>query len=143
MNDIERKPMQLNTIIVPEEGQIDRPIPDRLCADKNSQFHIADCPLVRISVDGIEFTGRVLEYCISSGWAMVLKVDKDTGDPIPGKKGRPSFTTKRGKVVVWWGGEPVPPGAIAEGSPVCDMQYVFPTGETAPRQDPTKKPTIQ
>lgn len=103
-----------------------RIVPDRLSSASTSPYFVKNHPLVRISVNGIEYTGRVLEYCISAGWAMVLKVDDKTNDPLPGKKGRPKYGMKRGSVIVWFASDPVPEGAILVGTDQPTEQHVLP-----------------
>lgn len=89
-------------------------IPDRLCGYKDSPFYQDPMPDVRVTVNGVEFTGRVVEYCISSGWAKVLYADAN-GQPmkaIKSGRSRPSCKMKHGTVVVWRSCDPVPAGAI-------------------------------
>jgi hypothetical protein len=102
-----------------------RPVPDRLCAEKTSSFYIANHPLVRISVNGIEFTGRVLEYCISKGWAKVINVKEDGSAMQSVRGGRVSCKMKHGKVVVWFACDLPPEGAIAPGSAMPTEQHLI------------------
>jgi hypothetical protein len=93
-------------------------IPDRLSADSASPYFVKQMPVVRITVDGIEFTGRVLEYCISKGWAKVITIDKETGKAVQSVRGgRASTKMKHGTVVVWRAVDPIPEGALADDQP--------------------------
>lgn len=87
-------------------------IPDHLSAEKNSPFFVQDMPQVRVSVNGVEYTGDVIEYCISAGWAKVWV--KNGGDALRGKRNGFQAKMKRGKVVVWIATDPVPFGALAD-----------------------------
>lgn len=107
-------------------------IPDRLCADSASQFFIKDHPMVRVSVDGVEYTGRVLEYCISSGWAKIITLGPDGKAVASVRGGRASCKMKHGTVVVWLASDPIPPGAITPGTEAPTVQHVLPSNEAAP-----------
>ena len=101
-------------------------VPDRLCAESSSPFFVKDHPLVRVSVDGVEFTGAVLEYCISKGWAKIIRTDPKTGNPIQSVRGgRVSVKMRHGIVQVWLASDPIPPGAILPGSATPTEQHVI------------------
>lgn len=75
-------------------------IPDRLSAFPGPHFH-KDHPPVRITVDGVEYTGRVVEFCVSKGWVRHLVLDDD-GDPIMASDGKSCrIKWKHGRVAVW------------------------------------------
>ena len=93
------------------DDRMTKPIPDHLSGAPSSPYYNKDFLNCRVSIDGIEYTGQVLEYNIPKGWAMVLKLD-DQREPQKGRKKRPSARMKRGKVVVWMPDDPVPEGAL-------------------------------
>lgn len=86
--------------------------PDRLSA-WDGPYHVKDHPLVRISIDGVEATGSVVEYCISEGWAKVLKTNPK-GEPLHGKRGGTSTRMRKGKIVVWFATDPIPDDALKD-----------------------------
>ncbi len=88
-------------------------IPDHLSAEKTSPFFVENMPQVRVSVDGVEYTGDVIEYCISAGWAKVW-VKTEQGSPIRGGRGGLRQKMKRGKVIVWLKSDPIPFGALKD-----------------------------
>lgn len=87
-------------------------IADRLCVERHSPHFVKDHHPVRISIDGVEVTGTVIEYCISKGWARVHKAGGI--ETSPGKRGATSTKMRRGKIVVWYEGAPVPHGALTD-----------------------------
>jgi len=87
---------------------------DRLSAEPGP-FYVKDHPMVRVSIDGVEYTGRVMEYCISKGWAKVLRLDAKGEVQRSVRGGRASCTMKHGKIMVWLASDPTPTGAIRPG----------------------------
>lgn len=88
-----------------------KPLPDRMSAYPGPYFHKDHAP-VRISIDGTEYTGRVVEFCRSKGWARILDLDEH-GDPKPGAAGGTArIKWKHGRIVVWLASDPAPANAL-------------------------------
>lgn len=88
--------------------------PDRLCTERGSRwFNGRDAERIEISIDGVKQAGRVVEYCMSKGWARCLVFGPD-GQPRPGALGLGKRTEMvHGVIRVWWKGEAEPPNTIA------------------------------
>jgi hypothetical protein len=82
----------------PDPGDTGRPeLPDRLCADPRSKYHVAE--IFRHEI-GIRFNGKerhdVEEYCISEGWVSV-----PAGKTLD-RKGNPLMLKLKGKVEAFY-----------------------------------------
>lgn len=86
--------------------------PDRVSSRKESEFFQPDLKAIRISVDGREYTGHVLEYDRVKGWAQLVTIDPKTGEAMRGAAGGVRVKWKHGKVIAWWADQEPPAGAI-------------------------------
>jgi len=94
--------------------------PDRVCAEPGHKFFDRHLAPIRVSIDGVEFTGRVYEYNRTNGWARIIDIDPKTGRCVmfAGFAGqRPRIHWRHGKIVAWFADQPVPKGAIDPTKP--------------------------
>lgn len=110
-------------------------VPDRLCAQKDSRFYVHNHPEVRVSIDGVDFTGRVVEFCISGRWARVISLDAE-GKAVAGAivGGNARIRQVAGRVVVWFAADPVPDGALTAPTPPAPQPMTGPAPAAQPAE---------
>ena len=78
-------------------------IPDRMSIDRASQFYSLGGEFVGVKVNDEDLTGRVVEFCVSGGWARVTDQPKGTRLTYQQVKDAPKVY---GTVEVYWAREP-------------------------------------
>lgn len=78
-------------------------IPDRMSIDRASPFYVPCGEFVGIKVNEEDLTGRVVEFCVSGGWARVTDQPKGTRLTYQQVKDAPKVY---GTVEVYWAREP-------------------------------------
>lgn len=78
-------------------------IPDRMSIDRASQFYVPCGEFVGVKVNDEDLTGRVVEFCVSGGWARVTDQPKGTRLTYQQVKDAPKVY---GTVEVYWAREP-------------------------------------
>lgn len=108
--------------------------PDRVCAESHSKYFHRNLAPIRVTIGGVEYTGRVMEYDKAKGWARVIDIDPKTGLAVTfagfaGK--RPRVHWKHGKIVAWYADQPIPADAIDPSKPQT-VQVLPPEPEPPP-----------
>lgn len=80
-------------------------IPDRLSTQEGAPHYKGKkiCENLRVSIDGVEQLGSVIEYCISKGWVRVLDYDAAGKPKLNLIKTALATKLVRGKIEVWRG----------------------------------------
>ena len=80
-------------------------IPDRLSTQQGAPYYKGKKIIqgLRISIDGIEQLGSVIEYCISKGWVRVLDCDAAGKPKLNMLKTALATKLIYGKIEVWRG----------------------------------------
>lgn len=77
-------------------------IPDRVSADKDSPFFMAECVNLGVKFDGVERPNDVREFCVSEGW--IRKELRMANGKLKRERGNILCFKMRGKVEPYWKG---------------------------------------